>query len=149
MEIKLNIGEPIQKPDRRDTFILHVKSMSGDADEFHTNTLRVKTEEGPFRINALLGYFVEYSKLDWNTQCDLTLGLLKNKELQRFSDIEDDLRELIGRDVCYDGDYASPDSVCVTYVDSENIEHHVDIQIDGVGYSRINRGGLIKNANRN
>ena len=145
MEIKLNIGEVIQKPSLKDTFILHVKSMSGDADEFHTNEMHFgRDEEAPW-INVFLDYFVRYSKLEWSEQCDLRAGVLNSRELESFGDIEDGLLDLVGSDVTSDGQwYARPDSIWVTYVDSDGLEHDVDIEIDGVAYTKIYRRGLQK-----
>lgn len=146
MGIKLNIGEVIQKPSLKDTFILHVKSMSGDADEFHTNEFYSESNgrDRTKRFNRLLEYFVAYSKLGWNEQCDLRDGILDHKDLEQFSDVGDDARDLVGTDVTCREYYATPDSIWVTYVDRVGIEHHVDIEVDGTAYTKIHRTGLEK-----
>lgn len=147
MDIELYIGEVIQKPSLKNTFILHVKSMSGDADEFHTNELHFEISEGTATLNRFLEYFVEYSKLDWNAQCYLCDGVLQHQSLERFSDIEDDLNELVGGDVTCDEGYARPDSVWVTYMDFVGLEHNVDIGIGDLLYSGIGRRGLREKEN--
>lgn len=146
MEIKLNIGEVIQKPSLKDTFILHVKSMSGDADEFHTDKFYSKSNgrDRTNRFNRILEYFVAYSRLDWNEQCNLRDGILDHKDLEQFSDVGDDVRDLVGTDVTWREYYATPDSIWVTYVDLIGMEHHVDIVIDGTAYTKIHRTGLEK-----
>lgn len=146
MEIKLNIGDIIKKPELKDVFILHVRSMSGDADEYHTNKFYSESNERDRtnRFNRLLEYFATYSKLEWNEQCYLRDGVLGHKDLAQFSDVEDDVRDLVGIDVTYDEYYARPDSVWVTYVDLVGMEHDVDIVIDGTAYTKIHRTYLEK-----
>lgn len=152
MKIKLNVGEVIKKP-IKDTFILHVKSMSGDADAYHTNLLYFDNSENPKGplvssgingINVFLEYFAEYSKLEWNAQCDLRDGVLEHPSLKRFSNIKEHLEDLIGSDFTWIEHYARPDSIWVTYVDLLGDEHCVNIEIDGIVYPKIYRAPFEK-----
>ena len=158
MSIRCVVGEALADQRRTDVFILHARSMSGDADAYRTETHEFdNSAQGLKELEERLALVLAVSRLTWNDGCDnvkvadavrrcaterkLTT-LTPDEAVEWFSD-------LMGRDSTtvdsaeqYD---ARLDHVWVTYVRPDHVEFSVFIHLgeqdgDAVLKNGIHRG---------
>lgn len=133
MSYRFRIAGPIEKPKARDVWRLHIKSMSGDADEFNTV---VKDFKDLMEMERHLKVIAAFFTLSWNQGCDdelaretmLKVALEQGWDKGQFGDFHYDM---VGRDVTYSDVMRRPHKMWVTYFDNVGVEHHVNIMKDG------------------
>ena len=130
IEVKI---QPIARSRLTNVYELVVKSMHGDADAYTTKRNISKSVD---KLIKKLAVFDAVFNLGWNNACDNNevLAAIKSVDFIEGEDVTDFYSDMVGYDMVYNGDYASPDSLNVCYYNNEGIIH--DCEISGMKISR-------------
>lgn len=119
---------------------LHVKSMSGDADLYQTATRDIRSEE---ELEKLILLFDAFFDLDHNSQCDynsVVSAIEEKGEELGFEYPTDEYGDLTGYDVIYQGNFAKPNIIWVTWFNEYGEEYEVSFDYKGERVTKIARG---------
>jgi hypothetical protein len=123
----MEIGDLIvPKKNPVDTYRLHVRSMSGDADAYNTHTIDFDTAlEVVKHVQLFDGFF----ELSWNEACDEDIVIeaieKRGKELD-FEFALDFYQDMVGNDIT-NHNMASPSELWATWFDENAREHKMTI----------------------
>lgn len=133
--MKFTIGPALPVP--RNEYLLHVCSMSGDADSYQTEHVAFDPED----LEGLTDHIQIFAHIlsrvgsndlrDHETLREEIREVSSSLSTLSFEEAYDMYSELVGSDLTYrDGTWARIDSVWVTYRDPEGVEFEVQIELE-------------------
>lgn len=135
--MKLTIGNKIDKlPPLRSIFRLTVESILGDGDDYTTNVVHFTSNELEHYSNVkqLVALLEEYTNIDWNARCEMTL----NTWIELYDDMfrtqpSMSMTTLIQELVATSSEHGTtynPFKWAVTFIDANGDEYDVQVTLN-------------------